>query len=205
MRKPPGQDIEAALNALLNEPASEKVPPADRWAAVQPLWCRNLYLIGYRKRLQEADIEDKIQEVFAAILARWEDHQQLGVGRLLALSSKMMHDKVVDEIRRRDRQRTLPLERLPSEPAAGASSESDSLENKEEWNEWALARVDELKRCNKLHYDLLYAHHVEGRSCKELAAKAGRSEDGIKSLLRRAREEVRRSAEKHPPGGWFPR
>lgn len=117
----------------------------------------------------------------------------------------MMRDKLVDEIRRRDRQRALPLERLPSEPAAGGSSESGSLEDKEEWNKWAHARVDELKRCNKLYYDVLYAHHVEGRSCKELAAKAGRSVDAMKSLLRRAREEVRRRAEKHSPGGWPPR
>lgn len=75
MRKHPRQDIEAALDALLNEPESEKVPRADGWAAVQLLWRRHLYLIGRRKRLQEADIEDKIQEVFAAILARWEDHR----------------------------------------------------------------------------------------------------------------------------------
>ncbi len=201
MRKHPRQDIEAALDALLKEPAPEEVPRSDGWAAVQPLWRRHLHLIGRRTRLQNADIEDRIQEVFAAILARWEDYRQLGVGRLLALSRKMMHDKVADEIRRRDRQRALPLEAMPSEPAAGGSSESDSSEDKEEWNKWATARVDELKRWNELYYDLLYAHHVEGRSCKALVAKTGRSVDAIKSLLRRAREEVRRRAAKPPPGG----
>jgi DNA-directed RNA polymerase specialized sigma24 family protein len=204
MRKHPRQDIEAALDALLKEPALEEVLRADGWAAVQPLWRGQLYLIGRRKRLQDADIEDRIQEVLAAILARWEDHRQLGVGRLLVLSRKMMHDKVTDEIRRRDRQRALPLETLPSELAAGGSNESGSSEDKEEWSKWALARVDELKHCNKLYYDLLSAHHVEGRSCKELAAEAGRSVDAMKNLLRRAREEVRRRAAKHPPGGWAP-
>ena len=196
--------MEAELDALLKEPAAEEVPRADGWAAVQPLWRRQLYLIGRGKHMQDADIQDMIEEVFAAILPRWEDHRQLGAGALLGLSRKMMHDKVVDEIRRRDRQRALPLEALPSEPAAGGSSRSDSSEDKEEWNKWAQARVDELKRCNKRYYDLLYAHRVEGRSCKELAAEAGRSVDAMKSLLRRAREQVRRRAAKHPPSGWPP-
>ena len=200
MRKHLRQDIVAALAALLKDMAAEAFSQADGWAAVEPIWHRHLYSIGRGKRLPDTDIEDMIQEAFVAILARWECHRLLAPGRLFALSLKIMRDKVVDEIRRRDRRRAVRLEALPFEPAADGYGEIFSAEDMEEWNKWALARVVELKRCNKRYYELLYAHYVEGRSCKELGIRAGCSVDAVKSLLRRAREEVRRLAAKHPLG-----
>jgi DNA-directed RNA polymerase specialized sigma24 family protein len=198
----PGQAVVAALNALLEESAPEEGPRADGWAVVLPLWRKYLFAVGARMGLQQADIEDKIQEVLLDILARWEEHRRLGSAkRLLALSRQRMHDKVVDEIRRRDRQRGVPLEALPAEPVARGVIEGACSAEREEWNEYLHARMDELKGYNEEYYELVYGHRLKGRSCEELAAEKGRSAHAIECIISGAIEWLRQSVAEHPPGG----
>jgi DNA-directed RNA polymerase specialized sigma24 family protein len=202
MRKHPRQEILKALDALLAEPSPEARPRADGWTALQPLWFEYLSEIGRQTQLREDEIEDLIQDVLLAILSRWKDYREPGgANRLLALSCKMMHDKGVDVIRRRDRHRPVPLEALPTEPATPGAGEGAGPADREEWHEYACARMDELKRHKEEYYELVYAHHVEGRSCEELAAEQGRSVHAIECAISRGLQMLRGFVAEHPPGG----
>jgi RNA polymerase sigma factor (sigma-70 family) len=197
------QRVLASLRALLTKRRSEG-PWEDKWTGVQSQLGRYLAAVGRKMGLQAADVQDRIQEVFLAILPRWEEFRQLrGAERLLALSERIMHDRMVDEIRRRDRHRPLPLETLPSEPRAREPGERDGLAAEERWARLEAA-LNELRQRRKDYYELLCAYYLQGQSCEELAAREGCSVHAMECRISQARRELRRLAAESPADGDLP-
>jgi DNA-directed RNA polymerase specialized sigma24 family protein len=114
---------------------------------------------------------------------------------------KMMHDQAVDEMRGLARRRVELLEALPAEPIAPGESETGQRAEAGELSEWLEAMVAGLKGEDKGNCGLVWAHHLEGRSSKELAAEMECSVDAIKGRIKRAPKILRRMAAEHLPGG----
>ncbi len=196
--------LSSLLRTVLSGETAENDWRADGWKPLYHLWRWHLSALGAKMRLRPEQVEDLLQDVFLALQGRWEEYRGLGAEALLALSRKLMHDRAVDLIRVRDRHRALPLEALPSEPISRDSSEGPYPTDREEWIEYLRARMDELKRHKKDYFELVYAHHVEGQSSADLAAKAGCSVHAMECRLARAMQALRRFVEEHPPGGGPP-
>jgi DNA-directed RNA polymerase specialized sigma24 family protein len=193
-----GEGLLAALVAVLSDPAAPgDAALRENWRKMYGQWSAYLSALGARMGLQQADIEDLIQDVLLAISFRWKAYRHLGAKRLLALSRRIMRDKGIDEIRRRDRHRALPLEDLPCEPTAPGASENAGSADGEDRKKHLHAAMEELKRHNRVYYDVLYEHHVEGRSCEGLARTRGCSVKAMKILLQRARDRLRRLLAEH--------
>ncbi len=115
-----------------------------------------------------------------------------------------MHDKAVDEVRALARRREVSLEALPAEPAARGPGGCAQREELEELSEWLNAGLAAMSGRNKEYADLVRAHYLGEQSNEELAARLGCSVDAIKGRIKRALNDFRRWAEKHPPGGELP-
>jgi RNA polymerase sigma factor (sigma-70 family) len=202
MREDTRQVLLAALRSQCIDGTPENGLRAEEWAILFRLWGRYLSAVGTKWGLPREVMGDFRQSVFLAILRHRECFRgPEGAESLLALSRKLMHDKAVDEIRRRDRHRALSLDALPSEPMEHGSSESACLAEMKERREWLDAGLKELKRYNQEYYELLSALYLKGRSLEALAARTRCSVQAIKCRLTRARQALRRLMKDDLPGG----
>jgi RNA polymerase sigma factor (sigma-70 family) len=189
------QDVAELLTELLAYPETrEDEPLVNSWAAFYGLLSSRLARIGIKVGLRPSWIEDKIQDVFLALLARWQDYRPSRAKEMLALSKKMMHDLAVDEIRRHDRRHVESLDALAVEPTDRGVNERERQTEAEKWNKWVEEKLKELNEENEENCKLFRAHYFDGRSCKDLAAETGFSIRAIEGRLSRMLQKLRHLA-----------
>jgi RNA polymerase sigma-70 factor (ECF subfamily) len=135
--------------------------------------------------------DDLIQEVWLAVTRklpefRWNENR----GGLRAWFAKLVHDKTVDLIRRRQRRPTAPLD-AGADPIDADSDPTRALEHR--WREEVVhAALDGLRDdVGEVNFRILQLHFWENQTAAEIAPQVGLSPDQVSARQHRLLKKVR--------------
>lgn len=143
----------------------------------------------YRQVPSFQDAEDILIDVFVAALesvsfaSLTEQEQQAWLWRVA-------RNKVIDAYRRTQRAHRLPLEHIDVELVEDAVPHPEQMSiRQEEEDDLALL----IERLSPLQQEVLYLRFSENLRCAQIAARVGKRESSIRSLLSRALKLLRRN------------
>jgi RNA polymerase sigma factor (sigma-70 family) len=170
-----------------------------QWDTFYRLQNQHLARCIARLRLPPERVEDVLQEVWKATLARWDSFREPeGARRLLAWTRRVAYNKAVDLVRRLNRRRATSLDTPLIELVdTKVVRTAESARNSE-----VLETLLEILRCEQsMNWWLVCEHHLKDRSAKELAKETGLTEHAIHNRLNRALNRLRSLAERMGFGG----
>ncbi len=162
-------------------------------APVVARWCRG-------KGLQQADVDDVLQEVFRAVARKLADFRRDGRGSFARWLSTITRTKIVDHRRRQGKEPAAVggsdfLREVEQVPAAESSHAGSSAEPTEEQ---LLVRscLDQIRgEFKEKTWQAFSLTALEGQAVAEVAAALGMSEGAVyiarSRVFRRLREELR--------------
>jgi RNA polymerase sigma factor (sigma-70 family) len=151
----------------------------------------------YSKVTSIQDAEDILIDVFVAALesalfaSLTEQEQQAWLWRVA-------RNKVIDTYRRRQRMQRLPLDNLEDEFVEDAFWNPEQISIRQE-EDSALAQL--IKQLSPLQQQVLYLRFSENLQCAQIAARTGKREGSIRSLLSRAFNLLRHHYHAQEKGG----
>lgn len=163
---------------------------------------KRLFHMAKNMKLPKDLIEDAVLQTMLKVYRQWRSTRVPEERcRLQALSRKIMHDTIADQMRRRDRRRAASLHDLPAEPTDGKTrNPADELAAKE-MPEWVRATLEELRQLHPHYAWLLDEHFLHERSYEELAVAMGAAKHAIECQMTRAKKAFRRLLEKRGVNG----
>jgi RNA polymerase sigma-70 factor, ECF subfamily len=151
----------------------------------------------YRQVSSFQDAEDILIDVFVAALESasfavlTEQEQQAWLWRVA-------RNKVIDTYRRTQRVHRLPLEQIDGKLVEDAVPTPEQMSiRQEEEDDLALL----IERLPPLQQQVLYLRFSENLRCAQIAARVGKQESSIRSLLSRALKLLRRTYHEQEKGG----
>lgn len=188
---------------LLASPAvPEDGSGAENWEACYGQVSRCLPAVAARVGLRPEAVEDTLQDVMLEFLKDSEKYRQPEWrDKLPVLLCIRLHDRAVNQIRRRVAHPVESLEALPEEPVACGVSESASQAEANEWREVLALLLEELAKQDPENCELLCRHYLGDESYEALAVERRDSVDAIKCRISRTLKKLRRLAKKYLAGG----
>lgn len=181
-------DLLATLLAGLAAPQEDAQKA--RWGSVSLCLQQCLDRLKIARKLRPDQHEVAIQDTLVAILSNSAKLRSKKTPQLQAWVCRVLHDKAVNAIRRDIKHRAQSLEDLTEEPLDRRVNEGKCRLQVEADCRRLVAGLKALKDEDAQKYELVCAHHLEGRRCKELATETGHSIRAIEDHLARGRRRL---------------
>jgi RNA polymerase sigma factor (sigma-70 family) len=181
---------------LLEEQTADPRQRQEVWRKFHQLRCRRLRRLAVRMKAPADWIDDLIQETWYKTLEHWEwfRTQPNGARQLLGWSRKVLHDRLVDLFRERDRHRAKSVHDVTTDQVKNKEVEPANVLQTREQHERAATLLEKLRQEQPLDCWMLCEHYLNARAHKELAEETGLTVNSIRNRISRALKKLRRWA-----------
>ena len=186
-------NVRGCLGRLRDKGTSGSLPEA-AWEAFGAAGAIGLRWLRRRYRVQAADLDDLLQQVWAKAVAGLPEGRNTPA-ELAAWFHRVLRTTAADLFRAKARQRTLPLETLigtRQEPVARHGDPEKGAERLAQAED-VRARLERLRVSDDLNDQVLVLRILDGLSIKRVAEQLRLSERNVRDRLWRGKRKFRRS------------